>query len=79
MHVQNLSSIVNNPKRKGLYQKAKDFYNYQTGKKVKYAEMTEKDVEESLIIPKVNPQKDFKHYLRALQECGVEEYLQNHP
>jgi hypothetical protein len=47
MHVQNLSSIVNNPKRKGLFQKAKDFYNYQTGKKVKYAEMTEKDVEES--------------------------------
>jgi serine/threonine protein kinase HipA of HipAB toxin-antitoxin module len=26
MHVQNLTSIVNNPKKKGIFQKAKDLY-----------------------------------------------------
>ena len=41
--------------------------------------MTEKDVEDSPNIPRVNPSKDFKHYLRILKECEVEEYLRNHP
>lgn len=47
MHVQNLSSIVNNPKRKGLFAKAKDMYLKQTGKKIAYRALTEKDVEDS--------------------------------
>ena len=40
MHVQNLSSVVNNPKKKGLFQKAKDFYNVQTGKKKAFKVIT---------------------------------------
>lgn len=41
--------------------------------------MSEKDVEDSTIIPRVNPNKDFKQYLKTLNESGVEEYLRNHP
>ena len=41
--------------------------------------MTEKEVEDSGTIPKVNPAKDFKHYLRQLQDSNIDEYLSNHP
>jgi hypothetical protein len=79
MHVQNLSSIVNNPKRKGLLAKAKDLYLKQTGKKIAYRALTEKDVEDSAHIPRVNPQKDFRQYLRQLKDSNIDEYLANHP
>lgn len=66
MHVQNLTSIVNNPKKKGIFQKAKDLYLQQTGKKTAFRVMTEESVEDSTHIPKVNPAKDFKQYIRSL-------------
>lgn len=80
MHVQNLSSVINNPKKKGLFQKAKDIYLHQTGKKVAFKTLTEDKVEDSTSIPKVNPNKDFRVYLRALNEGGaITEFLANHP
>ena len=80
MHVQNLSSIINNPNRKGIFQKAKDMYLHQTGKKVAFRTLTEDKVEDSALIPKVNPAKDFKVYLRSINEAGgIAEYLANHP
>ena len=37
-------------------------------------------VEDSLLIPKVNPKKDFRAYLRLLNDGGAsEEYQLNHP
>lgn len=36
--------------------------------------MTEESVEDSIHIPKVNPAKDFKHYLRSLQDSNIYEY-----
>ena len=80
MHVQSLSSIVNNPKRKGIFQKAKDLYLHQTGRKIAFKTITEEKVEDSTQIPKVNPSKDFRSYLRSINEAGaVSEYLLNHP
>jgi hypothetical protein len=79
MHVQNLSSIVNNPKKKGYLQQAKDLYLQQTGKKASFRVLTEDTVEDSTMIPKVNPAKDFKQYFRALAESNISEYIQNHP
>ena len=71
---------MNNPKRKGIFQKAKDMYLHQTGKKTAFRTLTEDKVEESTLIPKVNPNKDFKAYLRSINEAGaVCEYLTNHP
>ena len=37
-------------------------------------------VEDSTLIPKVNPKKDFRAYLRLLNDGGVsQEYYLNHP
>jgi hypothetical protein len=43
-----------------MFQKAKDLYLQQTGKKAVFRVMNEESVEDSTQIPKVNPSKDFK-------------------
>jgi len=45
----------------------------------KFKAMTEDKVEESTLIPKVNPEKDFKEYQRKLKEARADIYHKNHP
>ena len=54
-------------------------YLHQTGKKAVFQKLTEETVEDSTLIPKVNPSKDFKQYLRLLSDSNIEEYITNHP
>ena len=55
-------------------------YLNQTGKKLAFKTLTEEKVEESTIIPKVNSNKDFRNYLRTINEGdAATEYLTNHP
>jgi len=55
-------------------------YLHQTGKKIAFRTLTEDKVEDSVHIPKVNPSKDFKVYLRSINEASaITEYLTNHP
>lgn len=41
--------------------------------------MTESQVDDSGLIPKVNPQKDFKEYMRKLKTADIQTYNENHP
>ena len=41
--------------------------------------MTESQVDDSSLIPKVNPQKDFKEYMRKLKTADIATYNENHP
>jgi len=57
----------------------KNYYDHQTGKQPFFKELTEQTVEESPTIPKVNPKKDFRAYVKKLEECCINAYFENHP
>lgn len=51
-----------------------------TGSSVpKFKAIKESQVEDSPAIPKVNPAKDFKGYVRKVGQPCVKKYQQNHP
>ena len=51
-----------------------------TGSSVpKFKAIKESQVEDSPAIPKVNPAKDFKAYVRKVGQPCVKKYQQNHP
>ena len=81
MHGQSLTSIVNNPKKDSLMRKMASLVKSKViGSSVpKFKAVKESQVEDSAAIPKVNPQKDFKEYLRKVGTASVETYLKNHP
>ena len=81
MHCQSLASIVNNPKKDSLVRKMASMVKSKVvgSKEPKFKAMTEAQVEDSPAIPKVNPQKDFKDYMRKVSQPSVQTYLNNHP
>ena len=51
-----------------------------TGSSVpKFKALKESQVEDSPAIPKVNPQKDFKDYMKKVSQASVKTYQTNHP
>jgi len=66
MHMQSLTSIVNNPKKESFFNKVKNNIKSKltnkNAEKYDFKPMTEAMVEDSLSIPKVTPKKDFKEY-----------------
>ena len=78
MHMQSLTSIVNNPKKESFFNKVKN--NIKSKLTIKSAEkydfkpMTEAMVEDSLSIPKVSAKKDFKDYFKSLEKSEVGVY-----
>jgi len=38
---------------------------------VAFKSLEEKDVEDGLLLPRVNPKKDFKAYLRSINDSGA--------
>ena len=45
----------------------------------KFRTLKESQVEDSAAIPKVNPQKDFRDYLRKVAQPSIKTYQGNHP
>ncbi len=62
-----------------VFRQVKNMYDHQTGKQPYFKELTEQTVEESLTIPKVNPKKDFRAYVKKLEDCSISAYFENHP
>ena len=81
LHAQSLSSIVNNPKKDSLVKKMASLVKSKVvGSSVpKFKKLEESQVEDSPAIPKVNPQKDFKDYIKKVSKPSVKTYQQNHP
>ena len=73
MHSQNLTSIVNNPKKDSFVRKMASMVKAKVvgSKEPKFKALKESQVEDSTAIPKVNPQKDFKDYLRKVGQASV--------
>ncbi len=84
MKIQNLSSIVNDPKSDSfvryIYQILKMFRQVQrklwTGNPLEYKPMKESQVPESYTLPKI-AQKDFNDYLQRVRQA-YSCYVENH-
>ena len=81
LHSQSLASIVNNPKKDSLVKKLGAMVKSKVvgSTEPKFKPLKESQVEDSPVIPKVNPQKDFKDYFRKVGQPSVKTYLANHP
>ena len=81
MHSQNLTSIVNNPKKDSLVRKMASLVKSKVmgSTEPKFKPLKESQVEDNPSIPKVNPQKDFKDYFRKVSQASVQTYFSNHP
>ena len=68
MHVQSLTSIVNNPKKDSVFKRMKTLVKHQIqgGPSPYFRTLKESNVEDSDSIPKVRPNKDFKDYFKKL-------------
>ena len=76
MHEQSLASIVNNPKKDSLVSKMASLVKSKVigSSQPKFKPLKESQVEDSTAIPKVNPQKDFKDYLKKVAQPSVKAY-----
>lgn len=81
MKKQSLASIVNNPKKDSLVSKMASLVKSKVigSSQPKFKPLKESQVEDSPAIPKVNPQKDFKDYMRKVSQPSVKAYQTNHP
>ena len=81
MHVQSLASITNNPKKDSLLKKMGGFVKSKVvgSSEPKFKVLKESQVEDNPMIPKVNPQKDFRDYLKKVSVPSIKTYQANHP
>ena len=72
---------MNNPKKDSLVKKMAQAVKSKVmgSSQPKFKPLKESQVEDSTAIPKVNPSKDFKEYMRKVAQPSVKAYQTNHP
>jgi hypothetical protein len=71
---------VNNPKKESMLKKVTTMIKHQIsgGPSPYFKQLSERDIEESTIIPTVKAQKDFKDYKKKIAVAAVADYFENH-